>query len=108
MSVPKPLSLPSYRCTSLAVHQTSPTAKITKRCENDNGELEAKRVKQECAMALKRMFQNFEAQLKGDDVDQMSKSSSDFDDQVSEQELTPELHHSLVSNLVVVMKTVKC
>ena len=71
-----------------------------KECEDDKAELEAKHVKQECVIALRRSFQNFEAQLKGDDVDQMSLSSSDFDDQAPEPELTPELHHPLVSNLV--------
>ena len=71
--------------TLLSVQQFIENAE--KECEDDNAELEAKRVKQDCVMALRRLFQNFEAQLKGNDVDQMSISSSDFDDQVQNKSL---------------------
>ena len=40
-----------------------------KECENDDAELDAKRTQQDCVMALRQLFQDFESQLKGD-VDQ--------------------------------------
>ena len=70
-----------------------------KECEDDKTELDAKRAKQGCVTALRQLFQDFEAQLKGD-VDQMSISSNESDEQAPEQESSPVIRHSQVSNLV--------
>ena len=70
---------------------------IEKDCEGDMTELDAKR---ESVTALRQLFQDFESQLKCDD-DCMSMSSNEIEEQVTEQDATPVIHHSQVSNSVV-------
>ena len=46
-----------------------------KECENEDAELDAKRTKHDCVMALRQLFQDIESQLR-DNVDQVPLSSN--------------------------------
>ena len=62
-----------------------------KECEGEGSELDAKHARQDCVKALKKLFQDFESQLRGE-VDQATVSSNDSEEELPEELLDQQEH----------------